>query len=335
MKKNIIVRYDSYPSKAILKEEFEITLQATIATDSFDHILTTFIGGKGYEVLNNDSKWLWKNNRFFTNRFIFKVSDSDFEMPNIIISLVKDEEIVEEFILSSLDISVSKIGQQIDSFTSVVAQDFQIKSHLTRQYDNNSLLTLIEIEAKKSNLEDFYLKGYTKQGLESIKGDFDKKVLVYYVIIPLHLDNLTLSYYNTKTSKIEIISSPIVHSKDIVSTQTDLNPNNSDLLLYKKIAVAVVILFLVVLILFYRTKSLFLLLIISLGVMAYLFMPNSKILIDKDTNIFILPTKSSSVFYKTDKEIEVEVLYKHRGYIKVLLPDSNIGWIDEEDLAKN
>ncbi|MDY0327228.1 MAG: hypothetical protein RBR07_03185 [Arcobacteraceae bacterium] len=332
---NIIVRYSNPPSKVFLNEQFSLNLRATIATDQYDHIITTFEGGRGYTVINQDSLWLWDSSRFFVNSFIFKVSNANFKMPDIIISLVKDNEIVEEFRLDSIKIDVIKIGENLDSFSSVIAKDMKIVSHFTRQYDNNSLLTLIELEAIESNLNDFYLKDFEKQGIESTKGNFNKTTIVYYVIVPLHLDKITISYYNKATSKIETISSPIVHTKDIVSTQTDLNPHNSDMLFYKKVGFSIIVVFFIILFLFKRTKQNFAILIISMVAFSYLFFPNAKVLIPKDINIFILPTKSSSVFLKTDEPIEVEVLEQTKGYIKVLLPDEKIGWINESDIIKN
>lgn len=332
---NIIARYNNPPTKAFLKEQFTLNLRATIATDKYDHILTTFQGGRGYMVVNQDSLWLWDSSRFFVNNFIFKVLDTNFKMPDIIISLVKDNEIVEEFILDGIKIDVIKIGDNLDSFSSVIAKDMKIVSHFTRQYDNNSLLTLIELEAIESNLNDFYLKNFDKQGIESTKGNFNKTTMVYYVIIPLHLDKITISYYNKTTSRIETISSPITHTKDIVSTQTDLNPHNSDMLFYKKVGFSIIVGLFLILFIFQRTKFNFAVLIISIVAFSYLFFPNPKISIPQDINIFILPTKSSSVFFKTDQPVEVEILEETKGYIKVLLPDDKIGWIDESDIIEN
>jgi hypothetical protein len=69
--------------------------------------------------------------------------------------------------------------------------------------------------------------------------------------------------------------------------------------------------------------------------LVYVYLPNRNFLLQKDTNVFILPTKSSSVFFKTDSDVYVEVLDSQKGYIKVLLPDDKIGWVNEEDISKN
>ncbi|QOG12915.1 hypothetical protein [Arcobacter sp. FWKO B] len=332
---NIVLKYETYPTSLLKKQQFMLNLEATIATDNFEHIITTFEGGKNYEVLNKDSKWLWKRSHFFTNGFVFKVLGTDFKMPTIIVSLVQDEQIVEEFSIEPKAIKILEIGDSMENFTSVIASDLKIVSHFTRQYDNNSLLTLLELEATNSNLEDLYFKQYKKQGIESLSGDFKSKKLVYYAIVPLHLDRIMLSYYNTNTLRIETLTSPIVHTSDIVSTQTDLNPNTSEILLYQRVAAGVFVLLFGLYFLFKRNKISFVFFLIPLLFLAYLFLPNKKTYIGEGVNIFILPTKSSSVFYKTDKVIEVEVLQKSRGYVKILLPDKNIGWVNESDISKN
>ena len=146
---------------------------------------------------------------------------------------------------------------------------------------------------------------------------------------------MTFSYYNTQSSKIEIISSPIVHSEEIVSTQTDLNPHNSNVLLYKRVGVGILLFLCVVWLLFKRDKISLLVTIICGLYLIYIYLPNRNFLIQKDTNVFILPTKNSSVFFKTESDVYVEVLDSQKGYIKVLLPDDKIGWVSEDDIGKN
>ena len=46
--------------------------------------------------------------------------------------------------------------------------------------------------------------------------------------------------------------------------------------------------------------------------------------------------KNSTVFFKSDKELEVEVLEKKGQFVKVLgIEDGFIGWIKEDSFEKN
>ncbi|GAB1466272.1 hypothetical protein MASR2M54_17720 [Aliarcobacter cryaerophilus] len=55
-----------------------------------------------------------------------------------------------------------------------------------------------------------------------------------------------------------------------------------------------------------------------------------------DSYIYILPTKNSTVFFKTQKDERVEALEKRENFVKVLGVDSDfIGWVKEESFEKN
>ncbi len=53
------------------------------------------------------------------------------------------------------------------------------------------------------------------------------------------------------------------------------------------------------------------------------------------SKIQILPTLNSTYFYSGEQIQEVEVLDKREHYRKILLNNGKIGWVKNEDLAKN
>jgi hypothetical protein len=63
-------------------------------------------------------------------------------------------------------------------------------------------------------------------------------------------------------------------------------------------------------------------------------MPMSKIVLQKGVKLRILPTKNSTIFYITQEQTTADKLLVRDGYIKILLPNKKIGWIDENS-AKN
>jgi uncharacterized protein YgiM (DUF1202 family) len=66
------------------------------------------------------------------------------------------------------------------------------------------------------------------------------------------------------------------------------------------------------------------------------FLPNSVGVVKKDSFVYILPTKNSTIFFKLQNNQSVEILDKKNGFVKVLILDSNfIGWIKEENLGTN
>jgi uncharacterized pyridoxamine 5'-phosphate oxidase family protein len=62
------------------------------------------------------------------------------------------------------------------------------------------------------------------------------------------------------------------------------------------------------------------------------FIPNSRIILPKDTKIYILPTSSSTIYKIVQKKSEVEVLIKKDKFIKVLFKNKNIGWVKKDDI---
>ena len=59
------------------------------------------------------------------------------------------------------------------------------------------------------------------------------------------------------------------------------------------------------------------------------------ITISKDTRLRIVPTEKSTIFYTTDRVLQVERLGTRDNYIKVLLPTGEIGWIKDENILSH
>ena len=65
-------------------------------------------------------------------------------------------------------------------------------------------------------------------------------------------------------------------------------------------------------------------------------MPNSRGIVKKDSYIYILPTKNSTIFFKLENEEKVEVLNRKKDFIKIMGIDKKfIGWIKEENFGKD
>ncbi|OUR73936.1 hypothetical protein A9Q76_01750, partial [Arcobacter sp. 31_11_sub10_T18] len=69
-------------------------------------------------------------------------------------------------------------------------------------------------------------------------------------------------------------------------------------------------------------------------------LPNEVLKVKKNSNIYILPTNNSTVFYKLDKIQKVEILNKKDDFLKIFFKKSNtqkeiIGWIKENNIVKN
>ncbi len=338
--KNLYLSYISYPKHIYKNQRFEIEVKALITRKNFDYIQTRFLNSVNMTPLNPKSSWKKseENKSTFTNKFYFKAYESNFRMPTIEVRLYKNKTLIETRRISSLNISFSEIAKGDERFSNIIAQDFKIVASKTKQYTNKEALTIIDIDAKKSNLEDFYLKGIEDQGITVIEDNYPNQKIIYYLVIPIHKKSIIFTYYNTQNRQFEKIVVPIVLEEELVSTQTDLNPNNSSFEFYKKIAIAVLTLILLALFIWKR-KFIFLVLFLILTIIFILFiMPNKTIKLKENTVIYILPTKNSTIFQKVKKEIIVEDMKRKNGFVKIMFgsaEENYIGWVKEEDVIKN
>ncbi|MCG3719840.1 hypothetical protein L5F50_11655, partial [Aliarcobacter butzleri] len=318
------------PDSVYKNQRFEVTVKALITTDNFTNLTTTFSNSSNIELLNENNPWKKISNDTYENSYFFKVKNGNFKLPNIEVNLWNQNLLVDSSQLSPSLIRYSEIGKSDERFSNIIADNIILKAYKTKQYNNNSALTIIDIDAINSNLEDFKLKNVEEQGLSNLKEWEDIQNLVYYFVTPIYQKNLTFTYYNTKTNSFKDVKVPLVLQNELVSTQTDLNPNDSTFEKYKKIAAIVVFVIFLLIFIWKRYKIVLFLTIISLITAVLYNLPNSTGIVKPDSFVYILPTKNSTIFFKVDKEEKVEVLQTKNGFIKVLGVDNGfIGWIKE------
>lgn len=319
-----------YPKNIYTNQTFKVKIKAIIVTEEYDSIKTNFTH-TGLEVLNPYSPWIAteKKNEFI-NTFIFKANDQDFIFPTISIDLLDEyEEVITSKKLSPLNINFNNIALEDKLFSKVIAKDLSVLDQVTKQYDNNFLLTILHIKAQESNLEDFELPLIQRQGLEDILVGDDEKELYYYIIVPRDDETIRFKYYNHQTKIFQTIIVPIELSSELVSTQTDLNPQNSKLLFYQKVLLSVLTVLFIILYLIYKRKIALAFTFVSLAILVVLFLPHKKISIDAGTKVYILPLSSSTIFETITSQQEVEYLKTKNGFDKIILPNQKIGWIKQ------
>ncbi|MEA3553155.1 MAG: hypothetical protein U9R39_01995 [Campylobacterota bacterium] len=330
--KDIYIDYLSYPKRVFTKQKFEVVLKATILIDQskYDKIITTFEGEENIDLPEVMPVWNKDKDNVFISNIIFKSKEKQFTLPNVTIALLKENNIVDFISLKSPKIKFEKIAVNQKLFSHVIASNLEINTVKTKQYTNSMLLSTINIEATNSNLEDIRLNEFDDQGIKSLSDSPPHQNIYYYVMIPSHTKEIRFTYYNTILKDFIMITLPITLDEELVSTQTDLNPYNSSILIYKQFAV--ILLLIIILILFVvtkKTKYLFMM-VILISIIGYLFMPNKKIILQSDTKIYILPTKHSTVYKVLENKELVEIINKKDKYIKVLFKNKNIGWIKDD-----
>ena len=82
---------------------------------------------------------------------------------------------------------------------------------------------------------------------------------------------------------------------------------------------------------YFRREKIFLVLIfvvIGAGFL-FLFVPNEQARLKKDCTVYLLPTESSSSFFKAEEDTQVERIKDADGFTKIKLKDGKIGWAKE------
>lgn len=329
----IFLSYSQKLEKIYLSQHATINVKAIITNEKLTDIHTSFINGKNVEILNKDRPWQKISDTSYENSYIVKLFSTSAKLPDIKISASSKEGKVRHKTLEAYKPKIVALRED-KAFCLVLSEDFTLNNHHEKKYDEKSNIVLLEINASKANLEDFHIPYAIRDGIDEIKNTGDVQSIYYFAIIPNDIKLFKFKYFDLISNKYHIVSFPIVLLDSSVSTQTDLNPQKSKYALYK--AVALIVLGLIIFLFYLRYKKHYLLLF-SLIVFAYVLytqIPISKLKLQEGMALRILPTKNSTIFYKTEAPIEADILLKKDGYIKVLLPNKKIGWIDE-DLTKN
>lgn len=327
---NIYLKNIEYPSNVYTNQIFKIKVKATIVVDDYDVIETNFFDSKNITLLNKDSKWKIINKNEFHNTFIYKANHEQFILPKLEMLLKdSDDNIKYAETVEPVNIAFNNIAVEDKLFSQIIAKQLTVVGQKTKQYSNNLLLTVLKINAYNSNLEDFKLNEYQQQGIDDFTVEDDLKSIYYYIIIPRDNKALRFKYYNYISKEFETIIVPIELSNDLISTQTDLNPKNSKLLFYQKVLISVLTIIFLALYFIYKRNITLVVIFLLICLFIILSLPNKTITVSKNTKIYILPLKNSTIFDTTNEDIEVEFLKSKNGFTKIILPNQKIGWIKQ------
>jgi len=333
--KELYLEYDSYPQRVFTGQKFDIKLKALILKeeDSYDNIVTTFTTEKNIEVLTHNVIWTKNEASEYTTTISYKAFENTFTLPKITLALSKDEEIIDFISIASPVIDHGKIAVNQKLFSKVIAKNIEVFTVKTKQYTNNILHATLHIKGTNSNLEDFTLDSYeNEQGISSLSDNYPEQNLYYFVLIPSHTKQIKFTYYNTDSKDFVTITLPIILEEELVSTQTELNPYNSSILIYKQVLVAGFLLLFIFLFMFSRKNVYLIIITIFIALLAYLFIPNKKILLKENIKVYILPTEHSTVFKLLNSKEIAEKINENDEVVKVLFGNQSIGWIKKDDI---
>lgn len=327
--KNILLSYTQKPEKIYLGEHFVVKLKAIIPETNITAIETGFIGGKSYKIFNRDNPWVQTGTNSYENSFIFKLLDKDAKLPNIKVRNQSAGGKVQSEIIKPFRAKLVTLRED-ELFSRVIGEDLHIVNHQERPYDEHSNIVVMEINATRANLEDFHIPYALREGIDDIKVSGDAQKIYYFAIVSNMRKDFRFKYFDPRQKRYEMVSFPIRPIDTSISTHTELNPQKSRYIFYKALFLVVMALLFVALFIFRRNYIFLLLAALFIIALAYVQIPITKAKLPAGTALRILPMANSTLFFRTDQPMEVDILLKKKRYTKVLLPNKKIGWVKNE-----
>lgn len=332
----LVLSLQEYKKSYLVGEVFALELSAkTTETTQFD-LQVAFEKNDELVFLNSNIHWDKINDEYHTTLW-FEAKNTNAKLNKIFISLSKNEEVFQKASLTLSPLKFIRINAEQD-YSNIVAEKLEATRVKTSFFDDKNLLVNIEFLGINTNLKDFFLKDkdIIDQRIDNVRGDFNASAAYYSAILSPSKKSLDFSYYNTQSQEFEKISLEIKpDEQNIINIQSDLNPKNNTLDLYKQVALYLLSLVCVLIFIFKRSYIILIIAVLSFTASFFVSTQTHTGIIKANAKAKILPTEQSSSFYISDEAQEVEILGKRQHYVKILLKDGKIGWIDEQDLQKN
>ncbi|KFL33706.1 MULTISPECIES: hypothetical protein [unclassified Sulfurospirillum] len=332
--KSLFISVEEAPSKVYVGQIFPVKLKAIVANNTIDALENTFSGATGVEVMNPQNTWERSRDNTYFNTFYFKINTTTVTMPRLSVSLMQRKEALESEIVTFTTPQLIQLKAD-PLFSNVIAQNLSINKYKTTTFDAKNVIVVLEIESIGANLQDFKLSGIAKSGIDSFSETETSQKIYYYAIVPNYQKSFDFTYFDLTSNKFHKISLPITIENSEVSTQLGLNPKESIFEFYKTIGYGV--LSFIFFVIFIKRRRWYYLLL-SLIFLALFFLdqnPLNNAKLKSNSSIMILPMERSTVFFTSDKILDIEKLGERENYIKILLPDGKIGWTDRENIIKN
>ncbi len=318
--------YSYIPKKVYQNQVFPLTIASEKYKDSQELTINFNSADALYEeplIVSN------KNGLFYT--FYFKANtSSDIITPSFTI----ETQSGKKFRLNSLKIPIEKIEPQ-GNFSGVYASKFKLKNYQVSEYNENDLLVSLSLEAFEANLDDFRLEGIKEQNIEDIHRDFANIDGEYFAIVPKSKKELSFSYYNTLQEKFVSKKISLSLKIDPTAEQLDINPKDSSFDILKKYLFIFLVILFIILYIIRRDKFYLFFIIVSVIILITFYMPKESVCIKKGSDIYILPTNTSTISANTEEKIEKMALDTRGDFIKIEYKEGLIGWVRSEDVCED
>lgn len=328
--KVVYLSYEKVPSRVIKGEIFPVTIKALSTVREFKDIEYSFSNANGLELLN-PAPARQTRGKYFYETFYFLATDVYAKLPDIEASLVSSQE-YNTTTLEGTNLNIITLNPR-QNFSNIIANEFEIIKYKTTSYDKEHNIIIFIASAINSDIKAMQFKNVFKQGSESITESFKESKITYFVVVDKRLENFSFSYFNLLKNNFSLVNIPIVVVEDSVTTQSDLKPKDQSKERLKIIVAGVVAIIAFIFILLRKKYIYFVFMLIPVGYMIYIALPDKIVCIKKGSDIQLLPVENGTIF-----ETTIEPLHLHKegsapSFIKVKLQNEKIGWVKNEDIC--
>lgn len=321
---------------------YEVSLfaGASLKGSSFDKIARDKI-----ELQTKSVSWKATDSGSLQATYGFKIKSSSANIPALnATALAADGSYEENARVDSIALNAIDLRSNT-RYIGVLGNNFKLLRSRSQSHDDTHNIVIFEFEIQSQNLNNMTIKGFETQGFEELKQRDDGSVYgIYYVVVPKDLRELLFEYFNPDLRRFESVHIPIVVvSSELVSTQSDLNPKAS-YALFKLVILGVLIALFLGLFLWKHYKIFLFIVALLCGVLIYnLAFNNLYGVVKPGAAVSILPMKDSTIVRIIESDTPVQIVGERKMDIqgqevllyKVLIGDSQIGWVRGEYVSKN
>ena len=326
--KVIYFNYDTTPQRVIKGEVFGVTFKALSTVRDFDDINYTFSNYNGIKILDTYPQ-REKIGKYYYDTFHMRATSNYAKLPDVKASLIADRTYPSTTVKGK-KLNVITLNPK-HNFSHILANNFELLEYKTTSFDNTHNIVIFVAHAQNSDLHALHFNNVYKQGIESINDSYEDAKVTYFVVINKKFENFSFTYFNLLNNKFEPIIIPIIVDDDSVTTQSDLKPTDQSherIKVYIAGAIALVAFFIIL----WRRKYIYsIFIIIPLGYIAYIVIPDKDICIKKGANIYLLPVSNGTIFEVTQTPLHLTKEGSVTNFIKVKLQNNKIGWVKNED----
>ncbi len=333
---DLILTTSKVPQTAYVNQIYKLSLKADIQQDITVDLNLTLNKTPSLKWLN-EKKYSWFQTRggLFETTLFFEANDTQAKLNDINVIMTRNGEFFQKASKKAPNPKFTPVPAK-ENYTHIVADELKVISHKTTDFDDKTNMMIIQLSVKNGDLSSFYIQNdqILRQNVSSINGPLENQRGFAFLIFDKNVTNVTFSYFNLQTQKFENFSLNVKIEKDDLSTQTDINPQESSFKTYKIIVIFTFVGVLIVMFLTSRNLTPLIIALVIVGAYFYFQKQTSTGFIAQNTQVKILPIKNSTIFYISKERENVKIFDEKADFVKIMLSDGKIGWVKKESIEK-